>query len=305
MPNKIKVILILVAIVAVFSVYKLTQYVHKIANESSTYQDGSALANSDNDSDQDGLTNREESYWNTDFQNPDTDGDGFLDGEEVASGHDPLIPGPNDLLDNGNLTNKLSGLTVSGLYEGSLVPGNPNYDKSLTDMALVVMDDATKNLNPEIDINKLKTESSSKKNEEVYLEEISGPFENLLKTYGDEMNNLQKYLEIIGNTGFSDKDISAYFQDKENELQIIFNKAQSISIPQNFVPAHIYFLNFIKTLQIANNSIAHGSEDPIKALAGLNALGDSLVNLPKLIEPFIDKIKSENLYNPFFKSLMQ
>jgi hypothetical protein len=43
------------------------------------------------DSDSDGLTDDEEAtVYHTDPQNPDTDGDGYMDGEEVAQGTDPL-----------------------------------------------------------------------------------------------------------------------------------------------------------------------------------------------------------------------
>lgn len=41
------------------------------------------------DSDGDGLTDHEESYWNTDPLNPDTDGDGYTDQEEVSNGYNP------------------------------------------------------------------------------------------------------------------------------------------------------------------------------------------------------------------------
>jgi hypothetical protein len=51
------------------------------------------------DSDNDGLRDWEESLWGTDKDNPDTDGDGTSDGDEVARGRDPLIPGPNDVLE--------------------------------------------------------------------------------------------------------------------------------------------------------------------------------------------------------------
>ncbi len=45
------------------------------------------------DSDNDGLTDDEEmNVYHTDFQNPDTDGDGFLDGAEVKNGYSPLVP---------------------------------------------------------------------------------------------------------------------------------------------------------------------------------------------------------------------
>jgi len=45
------------------------------------------------DSDNDKLGDYMESYYKTDPNNPDTDGDGYLDGEEVQMGYDPTKPG--------------------------------------------------------------------------------------------------------------------------------------------------------------------------------------------------------------------
>ena len=45
------------------------------------------------DFDNDGLSNEMEEIYGTDKNNPDTDGDGFKDGEEVKNGYDPTIPG--------------------------------------------------------------------------------------------------------------------------------------------------------------------------------------------------------------------
>ncbi len=50
------------------------------------------------DDDKDGLPNTEEQRWGSDPTNPDTDGDGYLDGEEINARHNPTIPAPNDLL---------------------------------------------------------------------------------------------------------------------------------------------------------------------------------------------------------------
>src|SRR3990167_1633294 len=131
MTNKIKLFVGFLGLIALVSVFS---FFNSFGNSSSTFLKpltGSVLEAVDQDADKDGLANREESYWNTDFQNPDTDGDGFLDGEEVASGHDPLIPGSDDFLPtDANLTKKLSSLTLAGLYEGSLKSDSPNYDKS-------------------------------------------------------------------------------------------------------------------------------------------------------------------------------
>ena len=48
---------------------------------------------SGDDFDQDGLTDEMEEFYGTDPNNPDTDGDGFSDGNEVSRGYDPLLPG--------------------------------------------------------------------------------------------------------------------------------------------------------------------------------------------------------------------
>lgn len=59
-----------------------------------------------NDADFDGLNEWEEKIHKTDPNNPDTDGDGYLDGEEVASGHDPTKKAPDDkILDGSENTN--------------------------------------------------------------------------------------------------------------------------------------------------------------------------------------------------------
>jgi hypothetical protein len=54
--------------------------------------------NSEKDDDNDGLLNWEEVLWGTDSNNPDTDGDGTNDGEEVRLGRNPALKGPNDSL---------------------------------------------------------------------------------------------------------------------------------------------------------------------------------------------------------------
>jgi hypothetical protein len=51
------------------------------------------------DSDNDGLKDWEESLWQTDPKNPDTDGDGTSDGAEIKAYRDPLKAGPNDGFD--------------------------------------------------------------------------------------------------------------------------------------------------------------------------------------------------------------
>ena len=307
MTNKIKLFVGFLALIALFSVFT---FFNSFRNSSSIVKTANILKSSlsfevDSDEDHDGLTNREESYWNTDFQNPDTDADGFKDGEEVASGHDPLIPGPNDLLNNDNLTDKLSNLTLSGLYAGSLTPGGPDYDKSLNDMALAVMDDAANNLSSKIDSNKFKVISSTKESQEIYLKEISVLYMEFITNFGEEIKNIQKYLELISEEGYKNQDLINFFQTREAGFQQTFERGYSMNVPENWIQNHANFLHIIKNLQLASRSIARGSEDPVKASAGLNIIGDAFENLSDLIDSFTAKIKSEKLNNQFFNSLSQ
>ena len=46
-----------------------------------------------NDSDNDGLSDKEEEFYGTDKNNSDTDGDGYKDGDEVKNGYNPLGAG--------------------------------------------------------------------------------------------------------------------------------------------------------------------------------------------------------------------
>jgi hypothetical protein len=54
---------------------------------------GTGAIKTELDTDADGLPDYIENYYGTDPNNPDTDGDGYKDGEEVENGYDPLASG--------------------------------------------------------------------------------------------------------------------------------------------------------------------------------------------------------------------
>ena len=56
------------------------------------------------DLDFDGLSGWEENLYKTDPENPDTDGDGYPDGEEVIAGYDPTKPAPYDKIESNTNT---------------------------------------------------------------------------------------------------------------------------------------------------------------------------------------------------------
>ncbi len=65
--------------------------------EAITLNTNSLLADeAQRDGDSDGLKDWEEGLWKTDPKNPDSDGDGTFDGEEVRNTRNPLKAGPDD-----------------------------------------------------------------------------------------------------------------------------------------------------------------------------------------------------------------
>lgn len=144
MSGKLKILLSVLALGALFSGYYLTSIFRAPLAASLDSAFAPATSSSDNpcakDTDHDGLNDCEETYWKTDYQNPDTDGDGFLDGEEVLSGHDPTKKGPDDWLDKRkNVTQRAASLIIGGVMVGDLKPDSPNYDQSVTKLTAAIV----------------------------------------------------------------------------------------------------------------------------------------------------------------------
>lgn len=74
------------------------------------------------DQDQDGLPDSVEEIYHTLANNPDTDGDGYKDGEEVLNGYDPLKPGSVRLDTDGD------GLLENEEFKWKTDPFNPDTD---------------------------------------------------------------------------------------------------------------------------------------------------------------------------------
>lgn len=296
MANKFKLFVGFLALIALFSIYS---FINSFSTSSSATKTANILQNStsfkvDSDSDKDGLTNRDESYWNTDFNNPDTDGDGFLDGEEVSSGHDPLIPSPNDLLNTGNTTYKLSNLTLSGLYEGSLNPSNPNYNKSIRDMALAVMDDASGGLSSKISVGKLKTSGSSKESQEKYIKQISPIIEQMFSAYVFELNKIAN--DFNGrDLSNSDDQIIEFFKNQSEKYDEYLTSALKIAPPKNWESNHVGLLKLLEDLTNVHTAIFQNNADPITALVAMNRLSGLLEIIPKITVSYAEKVEVEKI----------
>lgn len=297
MLNRYQIVSSLMALFAVFLVLIGFNYLKiEPINSNASLKNSDLSFESNNDFDNDGLSNKEESYWNTDPNNPDTDGDGYLDGEEVISGHDPLIPGPDDLLPtDDNLTTKMSQLALAGLYEGSLKPGNPNYETSLNSLATTVAEDALNSL--EIDFSKidLKIVASDKLFQQRYVEELSPVFEELIMVFVEQMSELENNLNNIGAFGMAHGGVSKSFKGASSRYDKIFDDLVKMDVPSVWKSNHLGTAKLIWELSQASKSVVSGANDPIKAVVGLNRIVQLWDIFPEVTEAYSKKIRSSGL----------
>ncbi len=281
------------------------------------------------DSDNDGLRDWEEELYRSDPNNPDTDGDGYLDGEEVDSGHNPIVKSPGDKLDfyplplgeKYNLTQKVLDEETMGAILEAYVLEKGEY----------IMD------HPEV----YSAESFAASVEKSTLEEISKravaeAFPQLLEKTGDTISEIPEIFDIK----VVDQDINItednnqeaiklylsqvslilnsdifFLQDqtfqaltsafknndffkldqliKENDIKIEY--AKSIIVPSSWKEIHKKGLEL--TLLIRNIFVSFRDipNDPIKAQIALLKFENFADNWNDLMEEAIDLAKSQNI----------
>ncbi len=295
MPKKIKIVLTIVALVAVFLVYELAQYINTVANQNSTLQQGTSLPNPDDDPDHDGLSNQQEVIWGADPFNPDSDGDGFKDGEEVKSGHNPLIPGPNDLISADNLTEQFSQLAVAGLYSGDLNPDSQNYSKALVDITTSITDSGKYLFNKDETTSSLTVIPSSRESNVVYLNKISPLTRQFQELLVQEYENLIPKLNTIGAKGFIDPTVNKFFSSQALKFGDLIQEATNIPVTQDFKDTHINFIDLMKNMHDINDAIVHGDTDPVKASVALNTLPDVYNNYIDLMKNYWSIVNAKKI----------
>ena len=260
----------------------------------------------DADWDNDGLANREESFWNTDPNNPDTDGDGYLDGEEVASGHDPLKPSPDDLLLMGsdiNITDRVSTLLVSGFYAGDLSENaDPDiYNKAVTDISNAMITDSLQALDPSnISTGKIVTSSDSKDAQEKYLNAIGYIIQEEL--WGHLINEPAVATKKLSNFGAEDPqmitDSQIFFNTKAAYYKGILEKMSEIPVPPSWLDIQQLITDVLRQLVLSHQSLAQTDEDPVKSPAALSTLMSLYRDMRPILTTIVQRTEEKNLNRP-------
>lgn len=245
----------LLAIVSAQQLYSSVKATRQTARLLPSTFNNEKLADLENDLDKDGLSNTEEAYWNTDIENPDTDGDGFKDGEEAISGHNPLVAGPKDFQDiRKNLSEKTSNLVFSGLLAGDLLPNSPAYQSALDQISLSVVHDFYDSQPAIPDVPIISTDASMD-NQKVYLEYLASVIKNDLYDFNffpfltaERVPTRDSSLRIAGQLGKA------------------YNALATVAVPKNWKDAHLQVLDILDRLRVNHLHLADYEKDPLKAL---------------------------------------
>ena len=243
----------------------------------------SAPAAGEADYDKDGLKDWEEALWKTDPKSPDTDGDGTLDGEEVASKRNPVVRGPADMLNeergsadslyaendkgSGNLTEQFT-KAFSRTFGPRVIGGGGKL--SASDMAGIANYLPSKESllasAPEVKVSDLIiSEKKDVAHVKEYFSRVFAVYEKNLAKFEDGED-----LEILRRALVSENMSElAKLNPVITELEKSFLEVSSIPVPPGYEDFAIkelgYLLKYRKMLEI----IGSADTDPLMAMAVL------------------------------------
>ena len=261
------------------------------------------------DYDHDGLSNTEEAYWNTDPFSPDTDGDGFLDGEEVLSQRDPKQSAlaMNDSLDEksrimtANLTTGVSNLIVAGLAAGDLkrTADPKTFNDAVDKISLAAIYDALDALeNITLKEENFNIVESTLENQHNYVNKISNLIDkNLSSIIINQPQEINRFFietsDVLDNP--NQTRIKNAFLEHASKFEEAYQALSEYPVPKNWIEIHKASLLLLKKIEMHHRSIALSNDDPFKMMIVLANLQTIYVEAQSLLNKISGQIKSNNL----------
>lgn len=246
------------------------------------------------DQDNDGLADWEELLWLTDAANPDTDGDGRLDGEEVKLGHNPLKPGPDDLLSKESvkeITASRMATTTANFTEtekfarqflsryltnqnGSFVPDPDDFTSLMEDYLrrASVEQRPTTYGSAELKVNDQDTPDVLRRYGNALAESLL--LDPNQKPLPSELTIIERYYKDPSNDPIILRDLAEY----ADRYQKIIAKLLKVETPKTLIVNHLVLLNNLSEIEYGLRSLSLAADDPMKAIIGFHYYFNSTFN---------------------------
>lgn len=255
------------------------------------------------DSDQDGLQNWEEELYKTNPDNPDTDGDGTPDGEEIKLGRNPALAGPDDAMvktdsgygaENQNLTNLIfEEFMTRGGMAALLNQERPGNTEGA--VAQKVDEFLKSGRLPAQKIDQLEKaqnlQTSPVKNAAAinnYLQQVSIISDKYTENLPEE-DDLDLFLAII-EAGEDErlKELAPYRELAEKTAK----ELRSLTVPQDFEELHGRMVWYLEETAKQLNVLEKADKDPAAALAIVPARIDLKIQAAKFYEELSQELET-------------
>lgn len=237
------------------------------------------------DSDGDGLRDWEESLWKTDPYNPDTAGDGVPDGKKVKEGRNPLLPGPDNVLDAAAIKSKVNPQTESDLTDtekfsrelfvkiiaASKTPAGVNSADYSAYLSSTLQHEVETNRPIEFTSENFKTTADGSP--------------AALASYGNAVaailtekpaKPLEHELVIVERAAQDGSESElAKLDDNIAEYRLLEGKLAALAVPKPALAAHLALVNSIADMIWSLSSMRFVLSDPIKAIPGISKYLDN------------------------------
>lgn len=268
-------------------------------------------SNQEQDSDNDGLKDWEELTWKTDPCIPDTDKDGYLDGEETAAGYNPLQPSPGDKLPDrevspralpGNLTQSLAKNLAQKTVEGQIQPmtNETDFDALSANHPVIskaiqeVIDQSYEEFTlPNISDEEIViSDNNSSEAIQFYRQQVSQTMNKWAGEIGIDRGELFEtethlFYEAIRSRDFTE--INKYIKFHEK----IYDEIKKIPVPSEFKDTHKAQLGIFWIMNNIYKAIRQIDADPIKTTLALEQY-EAVNNLSlQLAEEIFNRLQIE------------
>jgi len=191
----------------------------------------------------------------------------------VASGHDPTVPGPDDKLDltvGGNVSEKISGLIVAGLAQGSLRPDSPAFNTLLDQISDEALFRSELNAPPLEDAT-FKTVQNSSENIERYARFIR----QFIEQSGQGNMAILSRIHEAAKISYERSDLATYRDVMNIEISILdqqIRALQEIDVPKTWEQQHKDLFFVIQNIKRNLVLLKDSEQDPLQALTAFSNL---------------------------------
>jgi len=302
LPSKKIVVAIIILILIIFAVFGISNYSpSNTENTSNIVADNTVFGGADEDND--GLRDWEEALWGTNAQDPDTDGDGTTDGDEISQKRNPLIPGPDDILEeeiiadavqenqNGAPLSETDELTREFIRQYVLLSQSGNADQATIDA--LAKEFSEKSLES-VNLNKYRsshmyTVTSNKETLKAYGNIL---FTALNKSTADGVTEMDIFKQIFEENKFDeieklDESVELY-ENIERELLLM-------QVPIIVSPYHLDLVNSFYAIGYAIEEIKSIESDPIRGLRGTTIYRENAEEVTSTLNTVVDLLVNQGV----------